>query len=244
MTEAFPAVYPDLDFMAFLDKYLMTHSADDPMFRDVVAKFIESRMDYTGIRLAEDILDGIKNKSGQHPDNQAVQAIVNQEVCFKLARMLMSIAQGSGNLPVTMKYLGQIAADWNQVQVSNRFEGSVQNFLVDVGHLPAGASAEQQMSILNMDAEVKVDPGNEVLNGENDSKIEDEGRSDEEGFDEANPNAGSSNNENGEEEQATTSQAPIKPCDQYSICVCMAHRPTELENLQIYMLGKKQVYYI
>jgi hypothetical protein len=170
MTEAFPAVNPDSDFMAFLDRYLMTHSADDPMFRDAVAKLVETKMDYTGIQVADDILDGIKDKGGYHPDNRAVQAIVDQEVCFKLSRLLMSIAQGSGNLPVTMKYLGQIAADQNQVQVSNRFEGSVQNFLVDVGHLPADevrASAERQMSILNMDDEVQADPGNEVLNGKN-----------------------------------------------------------------------------
>lgn len=87
----------------------------------------------------------------------------------------MSIAQGSGNLPVTMKYLGHIAADRNQVQVSNRFEGSVQNFLVDIGQLPADearAAVERQMSILNMDDEGQAGPANEVLTGENDSRIE------------------------------------------------------------------------
>lgn len=152
-----PSVNPDMGFDSFLDKYLANHSADDS-FHDAIAKFVETRMDFTGTGFADTISEGIKEKGGQHPDIRAVQTIIDQEVCYKLARMLMSAAQGTGNLPVTMRYLGQIAADRNAVQVTERFEETVQSFLVDVGHLPAAeatASAERQISILSVDDDME-----------------------------------------------------------------------------------------
>jgi hypothetical protein len=53
-----------------------------------------------------------------------------------------------------MLYVGQIVANKNRIQVRSRFEESVQNFLVEVGQMPAnevGTSAERQISILNVD---------------------------------------------------------------------------------------------
>lgn len=133
-------------------------------------KVIEDKLDYSGMDFADVTLDGIKAANGYHPDIRDVQAIVDQESGYKFARLMMSIAQGAGNLPDTMRYLGRIAADRRGVELGPRFEEAVQDFLVQVGHTQvdeSSAATQRQMSVMPMDnADEQREPSQRLLKEE------------------------------------------------------------------------------
>lgn len=194
-----PEVEPDIGFNTFLIKYFATHSSDDPMFRDAVVKVIEDKLDYSGMDFADATIDGIKAANGHHPDIRDIQTIVDQESGYKFARLMMSIAQGAGNLPDIMRYLGRIAADRRGVELGPRFEEAVQDFLVQVGHTQvdeSSAATQRQMSVMPMDGHVEY--------GESSQRIMKEEQGADENF----------------EEEAPAKRKKVK-CFRFSKCTCI-----------------------
>ncbi|KAE9986060.1 hypothetical protein Vi05172_g2867 [Venturia inaequalis] len=150
-----PATKPDIGLKAFLNDYLATHTATDPLFRRSVTTLVEDKFDYEGIDYADQLLDDIKAMGGHHPDMRAVQIISDEELSFKWARLLMSLTLDAGNLPTIMRYLGKISAEKFGVELNDKFETAVQSFLVQVGHTSVdatNASSQRQMSIMPTDA--------------------------------------------------------------------------------------------
>ncbi|QDS67567.1 hypothetical protein FKW77_003389 [Venturia effusa] len=149
-----PDTKPDIGMKAFLNDYLATHTASDPLFRRSITTFVEDRFDYEGIDYADQLLVDIKAKGGHHPDMRAVQIISDEELSFKWARLLMSLTLDAGNLPTIMRYIGTIAAERYGVRLNDNFETAIQSFLIQVGHTPIvanNASAQRQMSVMPVD---------------------------------------------------------------------------------------------
>lgn len=112
----------------FLNDYLATHTATDPLFRRSITTLVEDKFDYEGIDYADQLLDDIKAEGGHHPDLRAVQTISDEELSFKWARLLMSLTLDAGNLPTIMRYIGTISAERFGVQLNDNFETAVQSF--------------------------------------------------------------------------------------------------------------------
>ncbi|TLD39330.1 hypothetical protein E2P81_ATG00317 [Venturia nashicola] len=146
-----PETKPDIGIKTFLNDYLATHTATDPLFRKSISALVEDRFDYEGVRYADRLRDEIMANGSHHHDVQAVQTIIDQELSFKWARLLMSLTLTAGHLPTIMNYIGKISAEKFDVQLNHNFEIAVQNFLIQVGHTPViatNASAQRQMSVM------------------------------------------------------------------------------------------------